>query len=120
MTLICFEHSQAAQNRLPRTWHPNPEWTVTDPLVMSELLEPEEQLYMRRIQYSAPGFADFAGLAAVLVPLLPFRVKLFELATTRERQRQEDKKIRIENARALVGLFDDLEMRDLVQQRSAR
>jgi hypothetical protein len=42
---------------------------------------------------------------------LPFLVKLIELATTRERRRQEDKKIRIENARALVGLAGDL--RDL-------
>jgi hypothetical protein len=116
MTLVCFEHFLGGSEPLTvqlgiRIPGGLSLIEVTDPLVTSELLEPEEQLYVKQIQYSSPGFADFAGLAAVLVPLLPFLVKLIELATTRERRRQEDKKIRIENARALVGLAGDL--RDL-------
>jgi hypothetical protein len=116
MTLVCFEHFLGGSEPLTvqlgiRIPGGLSLIEVTDPLVTSELLEPEEQLYVKQIQYGSPGFADFAGLAAVLVPLLPFLVKLIELATTRERRRQEDKKIRIENARALVGLAGDL--RDL-------
>jgi hypothetical protein len=81
---------------------------VTDPSVAAQLLEPEEQLYVSRIQFGSPGFVDFAGCAAVLVPLLPFLFKLIELASTRERRREEDRKIRIENVHALLGLIGDL------------
>jgi hypothetical protein len=85
-----------------------------DPSFALKLLEPEEQLYVKRIQFGSPGFTDLAGLGDVVGHIKDFLLKGIEWALTRrqrdlENQEREARvqKLRIENARELVGLAKD-------------
>lgn len=92
-----------------------------------QLLEPEEQLYVKRIQFASPGFKDLAGLGEVVGHVLDFLSKLIELGVTRRQRQPENdlreetvRKMRIENARGFVslatdyGLYSKAELRPIV------
>jgi hypothetical protein len=85
-----------------------------DPSSSLKLLEPEEQLYVKRIQFGSPGFTDLAGVGDVAGHIKDFLLKLIDLAVTRRQRQLENEerearveKLRIENARELVDLAKD-------------
>jgi hypothetical protein len=80
-----------------------------------QLLDPEERLAVRRINYASPGATDLAGIGTVVGHIKDFILKLIERRdSTRKRQLDEEKaalendRIRLENARNLVALGRDL------------
>lgn len=82
---------------------------------LSQLLEPNERLEVRRINYASPGSADLAGLGAVVGHIKDFVLKLIERRDLKrqrdlsdERAELENDRLRLENARQFVGLARDL------------
>jgi hypothetical protein len=80
-----------------------------------KLLDPEERLEVRRINYGSPGVADLAGIGTVIGHIKDFIVKLIERGDSRkqrelneERAALENDRIRLENARSFVALARDL------------
>jgi hypothetical protein len=85
-----------------------------DPSAALKLLEPDEQLYVKRIQFGSPGFTDLAGVGEVVGHIKDFLLKIIDLVVTRQQRDMENEerkarvqKLRIENARELVGLAKD-------------
>lgn len=82
---------------------------------LSQLLEPDERLEVRRISYASPGATDLAGIGTVIGHIKDFILKLIERRNSK-RQRQldeeraalENDRIRLENARNFVALTRDL------------
>jgi hypothetical protein len=79
------------------------------------LFAAEERLEVRRISYASPGFADLAGIGAVMGHLKDFVLRLIERHDGRrqrdlsdDRAALENDRIRLENARAFVALARDL------------
>ena len=79
------------------------------------LLEPNEQLYVEKIQFASPGFKDLAGLGEIVGHVKEFLQTLINVAVHTPRRRLEEEKLaedvetkRIENARSFVGLAKDL------------
>ncbi|MGC8898815.1 MAG: hypothetical protein ACP5ON_11370 [Bacteroidota bacterium] len=82
---------------------------------LSQLLEPEERLEVRRISYASPGATDLAGIGTVIGHIKDFILKLIERQDSKrqreldqERAALENDRIRLENARNFVALARDL------------
>lgn len=83
-------------------------------------LEPDEKLYVVRIEFASPGFTDLAGLGTIIGHLKDLLLKLIELAATREERKLENQKRRIEIAREYVNVAKEMgyniaEVRQLVR-----
>jgi len=93
---------------------------------LSQLLEPEERLEVRRISYASPGATDLAGIGTVIGHIKDFILKLIERRDSKrrrqldeERAALENDRIRLENARILVALarelgYSEAELRRLI------
>jgi hypothetical protein len=89
---------------------------------LSELLEPEERLQVLRVSYGSPGSGDFSGLGAIIGHLKDFLIYLIDILRDRpqrrldndhralenEKLKQEIEGLKIENAKKLVALGQDL------------
>jgi len=92
---------------------------------LSEYLEPDERLEVRRLDYASPGASDLAGIGVIVGHVKDFVFKLIDRRDTRrqrelndERTAVEIERMRIENARNFVALgrdlgFSEAEMRKL-------
>ncbi len=91
---------------------------------ISNLIYPDEQLQVRQIKYSSPGFVDLAGIGAIVGHIKDFILAI--IPSVRKKRQLENKKleeeiqgIRIENALKFVQLAKDLgytgsELRELI------
>lgn len=82
---------------------------------LPEVIEPEERLKVRRIEYGSPGVTDLIGIGEVVGHVKDFTLKLIERRDSRrsrelsdERAALENDRLRIENARNFVALGRDL------------
>jgi len=100
---------------------PFPWWLNPPPLGesqlsrISQLIEPEGRLEVRRVDYASPGIADLAGIGVVVGHVKDFVFKLLDRQDTKrsrelddERAALENERLRIENARNFVALASDL------------
>jgi hypothetical protein len=100
--------------------------TTADPGQMSRLIYPDEELKVRRIEYSSPGYKDLAGFGEIVGHLKDFILKIIEHFSSRRGRNLEDEEqelknqaLRIQNARDFVSLakecgFEESEVRRLV------
>jgi hypothetical protein len=98
---------------------------LKDAEALSQLVEPDERLQVRRIQYGSAGIKDLTGLGEVIGHLKDFLLRLIELKVTSTQRKHENRKrelenqrLQIENAKALVAVGKELglseyEMREL-------
>ncbi|MDR7555726.1 MAG: hypothetical protein QN157_08970 [Armatimonadota bacterium] len=99
-------------------WFPSSFPPVLDDVQLSQLwqlLEPEERLAVRRINYASPGATDLAGIGTVVGHIKDFILKLIERRDSRrrreldeERAALENERIRLENVKSFVALARDL------------
>lgn len=82
---------------------------------ISNLLEPEERLQVRRVSYASPGSIDLVGIGAVVGHIKDFVLKLIEREDSKRSRELSDEQMslendrrRIENARNFVALARDL------------
>jgi hypothetical protein len=92
-----------------------PSVNFEDPEALRRLIEPDEQLQVRRIEYASPGLKDLAGVGEVIGHLKDFLLRLIELAVTSpQRQLENDERelnnqrLRLENARLFVQVGRDI------------
>lgn len=97
-----------------------------DPVRIANLIYPHEELKVRRIEYSSPGFKDLAGFGEIIGHIKDFSLKLIEhFSNKRSRDLKDDEQelrnqsLRIQNAREFVSLarecgFDEPQIRELV------
>lgn len=65
---------------------------------------PQYDLQIARLEYASPGSKDFLGVGEVLKQIVAFVQYLVELPERKEKQRLENAKLRIQNARDFVKL----------------
>jgi hypothetical protein len=82
---------------------------------LSQVLDPDERLAVRRVNYASPGSIDLVGIGAVVGHVKDFAIKMIERHDTKrqrelsdERAALENDRMRIENARNFVALARDL------------
>lgn len=92
----------------------------------SSFIYPNEQLTCQRVRLESPGFTDLAGIGVISGHVKDFIVRVIEIATTHKQRDLRNQLLesqvlaqRIQNARELVSLADDLgldqsEIRELV------
>jgi hypothetical protein len=93
---------------------------------ISQVLEPDERLHVRRISYASPGSIDLVGIGAVVGHIKDLVLKLIERHDSKrhrelsdEREALDNERLRLENARTFVALardlgYSDVEVRRLV------
>jgi hypothetical protein len=96
-------------------WPSPPPLSEGDLSRISQIVEPEMRMEIRRINYASPGIADLAGVGAVIGHVKDFVLKLIERKDQRrsrelseERAELENDRLRLENARNFVTLVMDM------------
>lgn len=94
---------------------------------ISELLYPQEQLMIQRIEYGSPGVADIGGLGVIVGHVKDLILKLIERRDSKRQRHLENEErelrnqqYRIENANRLVQLarecgYSEPQMRSIVK-----
>jgi hypothetical protein len=82
---------------------------------VSQVLEPDERLHVRRVSYASPGSIDLVGIGAVVGHIKDFMLKPIERHDSKrhrelsdEREELDNERLRLENARTFVALARDL------------
>jgi hypothetical protein len=82
---------------------------------ISQVLEPDERLHVRRVSYASPGSIDLVSIGVVVGHIKDFMIKLIERHDSKrhrelsdEREELDNDRLRLENARTFVALARDL------------
>jgi hypothetical protein len=82
---------------------------------LSQLIDPDERIQIRRITFASPGSIDLIGLGAVIGHLKDFVLGLIERSDSKrrrelrdEREELENERLRLENVRTFVAFARDL------------
>jgi hypothetical protein len=68
------------------------------------VVDPEDQLLVRRVEYASPGFKDLLGLGEVIKQLGKFVGDIVRMPQESQMRRERIKKMQIDNARRFVRL----------------
>ena len=75
---------------------------------------PNIDFRVQRLQYSSPGFTDFAGIGAIVGHIKDFFLRLIEYKMMAERHNIENQRIRLESER--VRLDNDMQLMKIDEQ----
>ncbi|MGN7100335.1 hypothetical protein ACTHR6_01915 [Ralstonia holmesii] len=71
---------------------------------ISELLEPDERLVVRRISYASPGIKDLAGIGEIIGHVKDLLLHLIDLWSTRRQRSLENERRELENQQLQVAI----------------
>jgi hypothetical protein len=77
-----------------------PVWDEAQFARLSQWIQPEERLDVRRIDYASPGSADLVGIGAIVGHLKDFMLKMIERQDLKRQRELSEERAELENERA--------------------